>query len=183
MVVTAKKRRRDATATCALDGGNESKKPRLTKAALAAQSAEALAKQQAAAKKENATKATDTLWGATVRLRTQSDNTWTSLMAPLLTTTAKRFSVPVTTLKDRFKQRLAEASGAELQLSKLRSNAASQFSGYEKRKLYDWLDWKRRYMEPATSLELRAKVCLLVARCECRCGLLSLLLIAFSLLI
>ena len=168
MVVYARKSPREVTGVPR--AGSESKRPRLSKAALAAQTAQVLAKKQTAAKKENVTKATDNLWDATMRLRTQSDSTWTSSMAPLLTATANCFSVPSTTLRDRFMLRLEKARGVAQgspQRKKLRSNAASQFSELEKRKLYDWLEWKRRKMESASPLELRTKVCLLGVPVRC----------------
>ena len=76
------------------------------------------------------------LWDNTVRLRTQSENTWSKKMAKLVTKAASTSLVPVTTLRRHFIRRMEKEastlSRAEraLQRSKKKADARGLLTGW-----------------------------------------------------
>jgi hypothetical protein len=121
-------------------------------------------KKKKAYKKSDLKKALDKLWKDTVRLRTQSKGTWTKAMAALVTSAAKRSTIPVQTLKDNFKRRLQQAGSPEsvaLAISKKKADTTGALCGLEKRMLYEWIEYMRTRHHSPTPHEICAQVLLL----------------------
>jgi hypothetical protein len=100
-------------------------------------------------------------WTKTVRLRSQSDGTWTPNMLSILLKNAG--NVPPTTLKRQFIKKMdgEKESGTTEEKAranqKRRADARGVMSGYEMKTLYDWIDFMRRVYATPTRSELRAK--------------------------
>ena len=105
----------------------------------------------------------DKLRGDTVRLRTQSENTWSRKMTALVRKVAESSLVPLTTLKAHFKRRMEKErstlSQAEqaLQRAKKKSDAKGKLKGYEMDTLYQRMEYMGTQYTTPTPLELRAQ--------------------------
>jgi hypothetical protein len=101
------------------------------------------------------------LWDSTARLRSQANGVWNRAIGVFVGKEAKASGIPIDTLRNHFKKRLAAERSPtpeatrKAAAAKKRSDERSLFSGIEKKALYNWIFFMGQNFTPPTLRELR----------------------------